>query len=505
MRNMAILMTELCEKGVELIWKQCDEDMFSQGLDYLEEAVRAGDPEALFFLGHCYSWGDGAVGFNDMRAYECYKEGARAGSYRCVLGALRAGRYDENLKEIAAHTLEECYEEVLKAATEGDPFAAYQIGAAYEWEDVSALLADKALKTENCLPWYEKAAQGGIVGAMVKAGKCYLNGRFANRDVDKGIYYADQAASRGDAWGLYRMGVYYQEKKNEEAAFEYFRAAASQGDKKAPYRLGCMYLHGWGTERNVGKAIEHFEQAAAREDTACLIELGDIYYNDEVVERNDERCFYWYCRAYAAGDKRAALPLARLYVKSWENQDYQKAEKLFLEAARDETDGSASLALGNFYLSGKSGTADAEQALKYYRAGAEMGNAECMELLGNFYYTGNLVDKNSSKAFYWLNKCLQAGTLYSFSNLAHLYLDGEGCEADEERAIELFELASETEFDGSASYELGYIYERRGESQEDLEIAAEYYQDAIEMGNESAMRRFSHFKKTMFGKWKVQY
>ena len=60
-----------------------------------------------------------------------------------------------------------------------------------------------------------------------------------------------------------------------------------------------------------------------------------------------------------------------------------------------------------------------------------------------------------------------------------------------------------TEYDGNALYELGYLYENRGENPENLEKAADYYQKAIEMGNENAVRRFSHFKKSLFGRWKL--
>ena len=59
---MTILMTGLCEKGADQIWKQCNDAMYAQGVTWLEEAAYAGDAEAWFFLGHCYSWGDGAVG-----------------------------------------------------------------------------------------------------------------------------------------------------------------------------------------------------------------------------------------------------------------------------------------------------------------------------------------------------------------------------------------------------------------------------------------------------------
>ena len=115
------------------------------------------------------------------------------------------------------------------------------------------------------------------------------------------------------------------------------------------------------------------------------------------------------------------------------------------------------------------------------------------------------VDRDYAKAFEWLNRCEEAGSLQSASKLGYLYMKGEGCTADENKAKELFERAAQTECDGYALYELGFIYERKNESPEDLERAAQCYQKAIEMGNESASRRFSHFKKGLFGRWKITY
>ena len=182
------------------------------------------------------------------------------------------------------------------------------------------------------------------------------------------------------------------------------------------------------------------------------------------------------------------------------------AEKLFKEAADMEKDGCASLVLGNMSRDGIGGIPDIEQAVSWYEKGADMGNAECMEILGCLYFQGeDGLDTDYVKAFSWLDQCHKAGTLQSYSKLAFLYMKGYGCDIDEERARELFEKAAETECDGYAFYELGYFYERKNESPEDLEKAAQYYRRAVEMGNESAGRRFSHFKKGMFGKWKVIY
>ena len=166
----------------------------------------------------------------------------------------------------------------------------------------------------------------------------------------------------------------------------------------------------------------------------------------------------------------------------------------------------ASLALGNIYRDGLNGEIDMKQAVSWYEKGASQGNPECMEILGCLYFQGEEgVDRDYAKAFEWLNRCEEAGSLQSASKLGYLYMKGEGCTADENKAKELFERAAQTECDGYALYELGFIYERKNESPEDLERAAQCYQKAIEMGNESASRRFSHFKKGLFGRWKITY
>ena len=224
------------------------------------------------------------------------------------------------------------------------------------------------------------------------------------------------------------------------------------------------------------------------------------------MERDDEKAFYWYGKAYAAGIKEVALPLARLYLRPSDEQDTVRAEKLLREAAGIETDGQASLALGNIYRDGLNGEIDMKQAVSWYEKGASQGNPECMEILGCLYFQGEEgVDRDYAKAFEWLNRCEEAGSLQSASKLGYLYMKGEGCTADENKAKELFERAAQTECDGYALYELGFIYERKNESPEDLERAAQCYQKAIEMGNESASRRFSHFKKGLFGRWKITY
>ena len=247
---MTILMTGLCEKGADQIWKQCNDAMYAQGVTWLEEAAYAGDAEAWFFLGHCYSWGDGAVGFNEKKAYECYLRGASAGSARAVLGALRAGQYDEQMKQSARYSIEESYRQVRDAAEMGDVYAAWQMGEAVEWEDLADYMPQTESAREQCLFWYERAADGGIIPAMVKMGKCCQNGTYREKDEKEALRWANQCAASGEVWGLFQMGEHYRQEEDWEAAFQYDYAAAKQGSSRAMLYLGQMYLNGQGTERD---------------------------------------------------------------------------------------------------------------------------------------------------------------------------------------------------------------------------------------------------------------
>ena len=527
MRYMATRMTGLCKKGANQIWKQCNKELFSQGMTWLEEAAYSGDADAWFFLGECYRLGEGAVEINEKKACDCYRRGASFGSYRAVLGAVLAGQPEAVIKQDAVYSLEESIKELRASAEKGDAYAAYQLGTAYEAGGIPMKCLEEAAAVDEsaaadgdadgntdasripqpaafCISWYKKAADGGIVNAMVKLGICYQSGSYVEQNMERSIDWADKAAALGNVWGLKQMGLYYLACGEMEAAAAYFQAAMQQGDEESPLYLGRMYLHGEGTERNVRNAAEAFELAASRGVAESYIELGNLFYQDEFVERDDEKAFSWYRLAYDAGYKEAAVPLARLYLRTSEIKDCQKAEDLLKEAAETETDGQAALILGNLSRDGLCGRMDLEEAIGWYEKGAEQGNPECMELLGCLFFQGEEgIDTDYARSFYWLSRCMEAGTLQSCSKLAYLYMKGEGCEVDEEKAIELFERAARTEYDGYALYELGYIYEQHSESSEDLEKAAEYYQRAIAMGNEAAVRRFSHFKKGIFGRWKI--
>lgn len=583
---MADWMTKNCREGCALLWEQCDSSRFQKGLDTLAEAGRSGDSEAWYFLGLCYGQGFGGAGIDHEKAHDCFYRAAYGGSRMALLGALRAGQMDALIRRSSRYSPEECFSWAKEQADGGDPYAAFQVAQTIEWEDLrkaeaaevmaeaakpaggKAPEAGKAEEKEpesapsgekpgeaeesaadksseetkepehaekpavripcpapfECVPYYQKAADGGIVAAMEKLGRLYKDGRFVRKDDEQYYAFAQRCAGLGNAWGLCELGILAEASGDRASAYEYYRAADIQGEIRAAYPLGEMYLEGEVTDRDVSRAVECLKRAADSGDRRSFAALGNLYYRDEYVERDDEKAFYWYNLAYSTGSRAAALPLAHLYLRESQSRDIPKAVKLLKEAAAPadpegrrklaaagiqptgedvHTAGEACLTLGNICRDGITGVTEPLEAARWYENGANTGNAECMELLGLLYYQGeDGMPADYDRAFAWLSKCYEKGTLQAVSKLAMLYLNGQGCEADERRAEALFKEASRTEFDGVAFCELARIYEKRGGS-ENLEKAVDCYHRASEMGNEEATKRLSHFKKNLFGRWKV--
>ena len=507
-------MTEECRKGAELIWMQCDSARFPEGRTLLEKAAAENDADAWYFLGICYSWGGGDVGFSEEKAAECFRKGIQGGSALAVLGAMRAGLWPD-LRKTSSVTPEESFRSVREAAEGGDIFAAWQLAQTIEWEDLET--ERKRLTEEKpapviitvpgeCVPWYRKAAEGGIIQAMEKAGQMSLAGTYGEPDAEAYSFWVEKCAAAGSAWGLCEMGIYYASAGEAQTAREYLLAADSQGDARAVLPLGRLFLEDESSPETMERALGYLQRAAEQGDPESFRILAAVYDRGIRTERDVKKACYWYQRAFRAGDADAGLTLGKLYMEDTEIRNGEKAVRILEQTAETEDGASAGEAcriLGQIYHDGLGGVPDGEAAIHWYTAGAGFGNADCMERLGILYCLGeDGIEKDYEKAFHWLNLCWEKGTLHSCSRLAGLYLRGEGCEADEEKAVRLFETAARTEFDGYAYCELGRIYEARGSAQ-DLAKAVEYYGKSMELGNETAARRLARFKKGMFGRWKV--
>ena len=187
-----------------------------------------------------------------------------------MLGALRAGQYDEQMKQSARYSIEESYRQVRDAAEMGDVYAAWQMGEAVEWEDLADYMPQTESAREQCLFWYERAADAALSRRWLRwenAARMVYN---REKDEKEALRWANQCAASGEVWGLFQMGEHYRQEEDWEAAFQYDYAAAKQGSSRAMLYLGQMYLNGQGTERDIQAAVQALEGAAARNEAESV-------------------------------------------------------------------------------------------------------------------------------------------------------------------------------------------------------------------------------------------
>lgn len=128
-------------------------------------------------------------------------------------------------------------------------------------------------------------------------------------------------------------------------------------------------------------------------------------------------------------------------------KDLERCVALHEEAAAKGHAG-AMFELYVLHATGQGTAKDEAKALAWCVEAAEKGMSRACFNLGAFYATGRGgVEKDEAKAFAWYGKASTAGHGKATATLAYMTMRGEGCEANAERAEELFALAAAQGFD----------------------------------------------------------
>ena len=198
-------------------------------------AAEMGDPQGMYKLGFCYSFGEGELTKDEAKAVEWYQKAAEAGNayaMNMLNGYYALGK--GGLTKDEAKALEWC----KKAAEAGEASAMNNLGYAYEYGE-GGLTKDEAKAVE----WYQKAAEAGNTNAMETLGSCYQFGqRGLTKDEAKAVEWYQKAAEAGEATVMCNLGIYYEYgkvglTKDEAKAVEWYRKAAEAGDHWAAERL----------------------------------------------------------------------------------------------------------------------------------------------------------------------------------------------------------------------------------------------------------------------------
>ena len=187
-----------------------------------------------------------------------------------------------------------------------DHQAEYQLAHAY---DVASDLA-------SAMPWYDKAAKGGVVEAMTPMGYIYERGEVVPQDYSRARYWYEQAAKHDVGFAMQNLGFMYEYgngvPKDQNKARGLLTRAANKGEVNAALMLAYDNFHGDGVPVNYNEAHKWYARAADANAPDGLYMMGYMYRDGLGVSANAVTARDWFRLASSAKNTLAMHSLALL-------------------------------------------------------------------------------------------------------------------------------------------------------------------------------------------------
>lgn len=196
--------------------------------------------------------------------------------------------------------------------------------------------------------------------------------------------------------------------KDYATAITLLEPLVAAGDSAAQSQLGVMYGQGFGVQRDLNRARELFELSHAQGDAFGAFNLAWMYASGTGVKKNCKKAMAVLHEPAESGNAIAQVNLASLYA-----------------------DG------------GPCNQRDFEEAIRWYSAAAEQGDALALHSLGAMHARGKGFEQSYKEAMDWYLKAAEKGYAESQMTIAYMYQYGQGVTADKEKAIHWYRLAAE--------------------------------------------------------------
>ena len=282
-------------------------------------------------------------------------------------------------------------ERLRQAAKEGDPYAQFELGYAFD----CGFGVEQDIR--EAAEFYARAAEQGhkvaehnlLLQHVSKQVKLHL----------PAVVFAklESRAQAGDLDAQNNLGLCFQFGYGTQQDFGqsmvWFRRAADGGLATAQFNVGGLYFEGHGVEKDLALAIEWYTRAAEQRDELALIQLGSIHQKGLGVEIDLKRAFVLYLIAYKQGSSRAANHLGIMFKKGLGvAQDDCLAFELFLESVNSPDTGvtvernnsyhrSAYYWLGHMTEKGKGTESNLRAAKRWFARGAALEDSSCIAAL----------------------------------------------------------------------------------------------------------------------------
>lgn len=225
--------------------------------------------------------------------------------------------------------------------------------------------------------------------------------------------------------GDYLTARNFLQEKQYEKALEMFQKEAGKGNVPAMYSIAKMYRRGSLGKENIPKAQEYFAQTLKG---FLALESG----------AGNMKPYIWY-------------HLGRLYNFGYgTDQDYSEAFKWFEKAALSGN-GYAQYSLGSLYYYGNGVAQNYEKAFEYYKLSADQDNAYACYETAKMFRDGKGMGKNTEQTENYFKNAYNGFSKIANDNpddkilyrLGVMTFSGTGCDANQERGIELIRQSAE--------------------------------------------------------------
>lgn len=190
-------------------------------------------------------------------------------------------------------------------------------------------------------------------------------------------------------------------------------------------------------------------------------EIGFFYENGLYVNKNIDLAKKYYAEAANKNYTPAIYNIGRLKLES---EDYKEAASI-LEKIEKNNFAPALNLLGVMYNYGYGYDINLENALRYYKKAAVLGNPDAQFNIGQMYFEGGAIAKNFEEAFKWYSLSADQNYPLAKLQLATLYFKGYGVKVDINKAIEIIRpLANEGNV--NAIYNLRIYYKKNNDLKE---------------------------------------
>ena len=298
----------------------------------------------LFNLGRAYQRLGSQPGLDDAkvvatmrRARLNYDDAAKRGYVSALnnLAVLDESGSTGMTNEAEASTL------LRQAAQQGLPLAMYNLGLHYKYGT-----GDVPHDVVQAAEWFSKAAESGLVSAMVERADALQFGLGIKQDPRRAIEWYQRAADAGSVRAKFKLGLLYLKGVfNASAIYNdpgqallWFGRAAASADSASEYFLARIMDSGIGLASRQPEISERYWRLAAYAGySSAQIELAERLRDGRVLvkpEDSPREAVTLLQRAMAQGSPQAALDLARIYQTGQlgQKQDILVAMKLAYHA-----------------------------------------------------------------------------------------------------------------------------------------------------------------------------